>query len=273
MIFKPIPHTTKNVVITGSSRGIGKALARRFLEQGDNVIITSSNNKHIIHTYLEFTKHSNLKGTCYPFVSDISDSVSCKKLVSYVHNVFSQIDIWINNAAVCKHESFVQHDVHDIQQIINTNLLGTMYCCNIILPIMLSQQHGILINIEGAGSNGLPSPNHSVYGGSKAAITQFTRSLSLEHKAHPVHICTISPGMVVTDLLIKDSNEHMKEIFNIFCEDTEFISHFLIHKINHIESSQNIHYLTIHRILLLLFLSLFRKHRHFDSHGNKIHKK
>ena len=213
-------------------------------------------------------------GKVIPFVADVSNPKDCKELVEFSNDVFDTIDIWINNAGTnaFKISKFHQFDEVDCEAIVNTNLLGTMYCCKYIIPIFEKQKTGILINLEGAGSNGWATPNYSIYGATKSAITQFTRSLSIEYSKSDFHICTISPGMVLTDLLLKNTDVKTKQLLNIFSEESDYIAIFLIKRINQINSSCHIHYLTIQRIIWLLILFQFRKYRHFDHEGN-LHEK
>lgn len=267
-----------NVVITGSTSGIGRSLAKQFILQGDNVIVTSRSTKKVDESCAYVTgntnsnSNSNKIGKCYPFVADISNASDCKRLIKYSTDTFDNIDIWINNAGtnVFKSTPFHNFDESDCDTIVKTNLLGTVYCCKYIIPIMEKQDNGIIINFEGAGSNGLPTPNYSIYGATKSAITQFTRTLTTEYSNSNICICTISPGMVLTELLISDTDEHTRNVFNIFCENTDYIACFLVEKINKINSSCKIHYLTFYRIVWLLTLFQFRKYRHFDKNGNII---
>lgn len=262
-------HTAKNIVITGSTKGIGKALARTFLTQGDNVIITSSKAANVHTTYQEFLK-MNIDGKCYPIVADIASYSDCNKLLDAALHKMGHIDMWINNAGVSTFEDLTEMKRGDIDKIVHTNLLGTMYCCNLVIPVFKAQSRkGVLINVEGAGSNGLATPNYSVYGSTKCAITQFTKSISKENKKHKnVVFCTISPGMVVTDLLLKNASKRMKEVFNIFCETSDYIAEYLVSRINTIQRNEQIRYLTLNRIFVLLLLSTIRYNRHFDKNGN-----
>lgn len=268
----------KNVVITGSSSGLGKSLATQFINQGDNVIITSRNKENVFNTCLDislsnYEKKDNI-GRVIPFVADVSNHMDCKKLVEFSNDVFDTIDIWINNAGTnaFKISEFHEFNETDCESIVNTNLLGTMYCSKYIIPIFEKQKTGILINLEGAGSNGWATPNYSIYGATKSAITQFTKSLIVEYSKSDFHVCTISPGMVLTDLLLKNTDVKTRQLLNIFSEESDYIAFFLIKRINKINSSCHIHYLTIQRIIWLLILFQFRKYRHFDHEGN-LHEK
>lgn len=259
----------KNIVITGSTRGIGKEVAKKFLLQGHNVIITSSNPSNVYSTYREFKKDSIYNGKCYPIVADISSFEECSQLLYKSINLLGEIDIWINNAGVSYRNELIELTDTKITKIVKTNLLGTIFCCKVIIPQMLKQKSGIVINFEGAGSNGFGTPLYSVYGSTKCGISQFTRSLQKEYSHSNIHLCTISPGMVITELLLKNTDIQSKKIFNIFCENAEHIADYLVTEIHKINYSKSIRYLTLNRMFILLFMSLFRKNRFFDSVGNR----
>ena len=270
ILFTTLPNT-KNIVITGSTKGIGKEIARKLLAQGHNVVVTSSNQKNVYSTYREFTKDITVDGKCFPVVADISSFHDCTQLLSKSLNLLdNRIDIWINNAGVSYRNKLIDLSEDEISTIVNTNLIGTIYCCRVVIPQMLLQNNGILINFEGAGSNGFPTSDFSVYGSTKCAITQFTRSISKEYYKSNIKFCTISPGMVITELLLHNADIKSKSIFNIFCESTDHIANYLVNKINNIEHNEHIRYLTINRIFLLILLSFFRKNRFFDQDGTKL---
>ena len=270
MIFCSTCNISKNIVITGSTRGIGKEIAKKLLTQGHNVVITSSNPNNVYSTYREFKKDDSIEGKCFPVIADISSFDDCNKLLNKSLNLLdNHIDIWINNAGVCFKNNLINLNDNEISTIVNTNLLGTIFCCRVIIPHMLQQKNGILINFEGAGSNGFSTPDFSVYGSTKCAITQFTRSISKEYSDSNIKFCTISPGMVITELLLHNADVKSKQIFNIFCESTDHIANYLVTKINKIKHNEHIRYLTINRIFLLFLISFVRKNRFFDKNGNK----
>ena len=264
----------KNVVITGSSKGIGKALAKEFIQKGHNVIITSRNQENVNRTIEEFDKEFNTNkdnidyGNFFPIIADVSSKNDCRHLAEQSMRCLGKIDIWITNAGSCayKKQSLLNFDYEDVSTIVDTNLKGTIFGSQEAISVMLSENNGgapggIIINMEGAGSNGFPTPGYSVYGSTKQAITQFTKSISYEYKHTNIHFCTISPGMVMTELLRSDMDEKMKHIFHIFSETPEYIANYLVNKIERIDKNTNIYYLTYDRIIFLMVLSLFRKKR------------
>ena len=264
-------HRPQNVVITGGSRGIGKSLARSFLLRGHNVLVTSRNDCVLKDTVSDL-KDAYPANNIISMVGDVSDYEHCVNVKELAIRQFGNIDIWINNAGTncfCT-KPFDEFTNENIREIVETNITGTLNGSKVMIETMRSQNEGILVNMEGAGSNGFATPNHAVYGMSKQAITHFTKSLIKENMLSEFYICTISPGMVLTDILLKDSsNENLKGVFNMICEDSDFVAEFLTERILNVSKHEQIRYLTVPRIIWLLGISVFRKHRHFDKYGVK----
>ena len=254
----------KNVVITGSTKGFGKALAVEFLKRGDNVIINSRNSDNLYIAYDELTEYVN-KNTLNFVLGDISNTNDVEYLIEYSKETLGQIDIWINNAGTCayKRQRLPNFTDHELNTIVSTNLIGTMLCTKNILNVMKTQETGgLIVNIEGAGANGDQTPGYSIYGGTKAAIRQFTKTIQDENKYENIDIIALSPGMMVTDLIKSDMDENMKTVFNIFCETpervaTEMVS--IMRKDKTIKNTRFISYLNLPRIIVKLCFSIFKK--------------
>lgn len=257
------PPTSLNVVITGSTKGLGLSLAKQFLKSGDNVIITSRNTTNINHA---LTVLNSPVYQLHSFHTNVANFNECNEFSNFVNTVYDNgVDIWINNAGTCSYsrKEFVDFSNIEINTIVNTNLLGTMYCCKHAIPSL--KPNGTIINLEGAGSNGYPTSGYSIYGSTKIGISQFTKTLQLEHPC--LNIYTLSPGMVMTDLIKSDITPEMKKIFNIFCETPDTISDYVVPIIRyqHLNNiSNDIHYLTVFKIFQLIIISLFKKNRFFD---------
>jgi chlorophyll(ide) b reductase len=265
----------KNVVITGGSRGLGKSLARSFILRGDNVLITARNAEMLNTTMNELLSNTKRLNNIYSVVGDVSSLQHCELIKEKAIQNMGTIDIWINNAGTncSRTDPFDLFSEDEVREIVDTNLYGTINGSKVMLDVMKSQNHGLLINVEGAGSNGFSTPNHAVYGMTKKGITHFTKSLMKEYASYEFNICTISPGMILTDMLLgDDSNIQKKDIFNIICEESDYVSEFLVRRITNASRHEHICYLTLHRIIWLLLLGLIRKHRHFDKNGNRIKK-
>ena len=205
----------KVVVITGSTRGIGRAIARACAEEGASVIISSRHEKAVKETCETFQKE-NFKVS--GIKADVTINSDLVKLFNYSVATFGQIDGWINNAGLSAGMRFFDElNEEEIKEIVDVNITGTMQASRIIIPYFIKQGKGILINMGGMGSKGEKAPHLTAYALTKSAIASFTRNLAEEYKGYPVSIHMLIPGMVKTDFYhdIKVSPKLNKDLKNL----------------------------------------------------------
>lgn len=259
-----------NIVITGSTKGIGFALAKEFLKHGDNAIISSRNEervKNAIQKLRELFPNNRINGiTC-----DVTEYQEVEKLAESSKDFFKTIDIWVNNAGTNAYinTNLVNFNPEALKEVVDTNLLGTIYGCKAALKLMIPQNYGKIFNIEGYGSQGRATPMALAYGSTKAAIPQLTKTLSKETKGTTIGIHTISPGMVITDLLTKDVPPEAVKIFNILAELPGTVVKFLVPRMRKIKgTNKHIRYLKFSKILYKFMTARKRKYKFFDEQGN-----
>ncbi|XP_028068704.1 probable chlorophyll(ide) b reductase NYC1, chloroplastic isoform X3 [Camellia sinensis] len=223
----------RNVVITGSTRGLGKALAREFLLSGDRVVVASRSSESVDMTIRELEENlkegmvtasassgTNLARAKVVGIScDVCEPDDVRKLANFAVSELGSIDIWINNAGTNKgFRPLLQFSDEDIQQIVSTNLVGSILCTREAMHVMKNQNKGgHIFNMDGAGSGGSSTPLTAVYGSTKCGLRQLQSSLFKECKRSKVGVHTASPGMVLTDLLLRFGQVN-KQKFNIICE-------------------------------------------------------
>ncbi|XP_059638123.1 probable chlorophyll(ide) b reductase NYC1, chloroplastic [Cornus florida] len=278
----------RNVVITGSTRGLGKALAREFLLSGDRVVVTSRSSESVDMTIKELEE--NLKEGMIPagdsarknlkhakvvgIACDVCEPDDVQKLSNFAINELGSIDIWINNAGTNKgFRPLLQFSDEDIQQIVSTNLVGSILCTREAMRVMGSQyKAGHIFNMDGAGSGGSSTPLTAVYGSTKCGLRQLQSSLLKECKRSKVGVHTASPGMVLTDLLLSGSTIQNKQMFNIICELPETVARTLVPRMRVVKGNgKAINYLTPPRILLALVTAWLRRGRWFDDKGRALY--
>jgi NAD(P)-dependent dehydrogenase (short-subunit alcohol dehydrogenase family) len=186
----------KVVVVTGSTRGIGRAIAEACSEAGAAVVISSRNALAVEETAAALAaKARRVAGA----VCDVRNGVDVERLLDETIDAFGRVDVWINNAGVP--QGIIPLDEmseEEACQIITVNVIGTMNGCRVALPY-LKKNGGTIINITGKGGGGRPSAYTSVYAASKAAVSSLTKSLAAENRGSPVSIHLLNPGMVPTD--------------------------------------------------------------------------
>lgn len=226
----------KTVVITGSTRGIGRGLADAFAARGCQVVVAGREAEAVAAVVAEIgTRHP---GKVAGAACDISDVDALRGLWSTAVAAFGRVDVWINNAGMSiQRAPLHQADPAELQQIVQTNLTGALLANRVVIAAMLEQGGGQVWNMEGFGSGGQTQPGMAPYGATKRAINYLNKALQKELKDTPVQVCTLSPGIVVTDLLIGDydvqseSWAKAKKIFNILGDTVDTVTPWLADRV------------------------------------------
>lgn len=189
----------KVAIVTGSSTGIGEAIALAFGREGCSVVLAArSVDKLLAHA----GKIAQSGGKALAVKTDISRLSDVEEMVKKTVQEFGRIDILVNNAAYTEISLKPFHETkpQDWDGEINTTLRGTLNCCWAVLPQMMRQNSGRIVNITTAGVK-TGSQYLSLYGASKAAVAQFTKSLAMEMVPYGVLVNAVAPGMVKTGAL------------------------------------------------------------------------
>ncbi|KAL3930153.1 MAG: hypothetical protein SGPRY_001664 [Prymnesium sp.] len=226
------PARSLRVVITGSSRGLGYALAREHLRLGDSVLVCGRSAEAV-----EQAKRGLAELVTSPsqrlasHVCDVSSPSGCDSLAREATSSLGGIDLWVNNAGVTQHPRQVlwATPAESVASIVGINLIGTMLGCRAALNVMIPQGHGCVFNMDGRGARGEGTPLSAVYGASKAAIPQLGKTLAKElPKGSGCSVHTASPGMVTTGLLMKGASPSTLKLFNILAETPETAAAWLV---------------------------------------------
>jgi short-subunit dehydrogenase len=263
-----------NVVITGSTQGIGLGLAHEFLRRGHDVVISSRRPDAVDQVVAELRAkwpgRSVVGCRC-----DVGVYTDAQSLWDFSIGELGSVDIWVNNAGteVGKAMFFMQEPA-SIAATINTNLIGLMYCNQVAIKGMYQQGGGKIFNMEGFGSNGMVRPAVSVYGSTKRAVRHFTKSMALELQGGPVKVCYLSPGIVITDLLVPPPEqrgkgwEEAKKILNLLADKVETVTPFLVDGMLKVkEGGEAVRWLTPGKIMRRKFFSYFKKRDVFTPLG------
>lgn len=228
----------KNIVITGSTRGIGLAMAKEFLKAGCNVTISGSKPESINKAKDELKNYEKrfIYVTC-----NVRNIVEIKNLWQKSVEAWGTVDIWINNAGQnCPRENLWDTPDEYVDAVIDTNIKGMIYGSKIAAEQMLLQGHGQIWNMEGLGSNDMVIPQTILYGTSKRSLTYFTRGLAKELRNTPVLAGRLSPGMMLTDFITKSPtgetssvtrDEQFRKIFNTLGDKPETVAKFFVPRI------------------------------------------
>jgi len=188
----------KVVVITGSTRGFGFAIAESMLEACATVAITGRSQSVVDSTLTKLQPKGRVSG----FVVDVRSEEQVYKLVDDVLAEFGRIDVWVNNAGYSNAAGMMlDMNPQDALDMFMSNDLGVLQCTQAVMSYMLPRKQGLLVNIYGNGSFLRPASPTGLYGATKAWITSFTRTLATELKGSGLQILGFSPGMMTTDML------------------------------------------------------------------------
>lgn len=185
------------VVVTGASRGIGKNIAVYFAENGWTVVGTGRNEEKLSQLKQELQKFSSENTT---MVMDVTNQAGIGKAVEKIQTDYGHIDVWINNAgAFMAIGPTWEVDADDWVNDVQTNLFGTFYCTQAVVPVMLEQNGGRIINVVGGGTIGTFKYGNG-YGTSKTAIARLTENLAAELEDTSVRVFALDPGLNDTDM-------------------------------------------------------------------------
>lgn len=173
------------IIVTGASRGLGQAITERLLESGEDVIGIARNTSGLKINAIE---------------CDVSDYASVKNASKEVKRMKKPVKAFINAAGVASMNMALTTDESTIQKLIQTNLVGTIYCCQLFAPIMLRRKQGSFINFSTIAV-ALALKGESVYAASKAGVETFSRTFAREMADFDVRVNCIAPGPIRTDLL------------------------------------------------------------------------
>jgi 3-oxoacyl-[acyl-carrier protein] reductase len=173
------------IIVTGASRGLGQAISERLIKKGEDVLGLARNISGMSIDAIE---------------CDVSDYTSVKNASKKVKGLKKPVKAFINAAGVASMNMAVTTDESTVQKLIQTNLVGTIYCCQLFAPIMLRQKHGSFVNFSTIAV-ALALKGESVYVASKAGVESFSRTFAREIADFNVRVNCIAPGPIRTDLL------------------------------------------------------------------------
>ena len=187
----------KTAFITGASSGFGRAIAFRLAGLGYHLIITGRRKERLEELSQKLKSEFSIE--VLPLCFDVRNNDACKAAVLSIPVAFQKIDLLINNAGLAAGASlFQESDIADFEQMMNTNVMGLLYMTKLIVPGMIEQQSGHIINISSIAGIEV-YPGGSVYCASKHAVNAITKGLRIDLIKHGIKVSSISPGMAETE--------------------------------------------------------------------------
>lgn len=259
----------KNVVITGSTRGIGFMMAVEFLRAGCNVTL-SGRGEALSGEVVKVLKPFEGK---YIYVTcNVQEKERLKNLWDASAKEWGSVDIWINNAGQNTPHVFSWETSESYtENIIRTNIMGMIYGSQIAAKEMIRQGHGSIYSMEGLGSNNMIQKKTILYGTTKHALTYFMKGLAKELKGSGVIAGRLSPGMMLTDFITKMpdggtaelmANKQFTRIFNILADKPATVAEFFVpHILRNKKNNVQIAWLTNRKVAWRFMTAPLRKDR------------
>lgn len=191
---------SKTALITGTTAGFGKAMATKVAQLGYNLIITGRRTQRLHDLAEHLTKKHNV--TVCPLNFDIRDKEAVKNAIDSIPPALQTIDLLVNNAGLAAGATrFADSDMNDFEQMIDTNIKGLLYITQLIVPRMIQQKNGHIVNISSIAGIEV-YPNGHVYCATKHALNAITKGLRIDLVKQGIRVSSISPGMAETEFSI-----------------------------------------------------------------------
>lgn len=187
----------KNAIITGSTRGIGRAIAERLAEEGANIVISSSNAAASPEVAEEIAQKYNVK--TLTIQANVAKFDEVENLVASTKEIFGSVDILVNNAGITRDNLILRMSPEDFDLVLDVHVKGVFYGTKAVYPIMMKQRSGKIINISSViGIMG--NAGQANYAAAKAGIIGLTKSTAKELAGRGVNVNAIAPGFIGTDM-------------------------------------------------------------------------
>jgi 3-oxoacyl-[acyl-carrier protein] reductase len=198
-------------IITGSARGIGKAIALTFLREGAKVAIIDLDKERLEILRTEIKKENKAAMT---ILCDITQSSEVNEMVSQVQKAFGGVDILVNNAGIIRRGTIESVTEEEWDRVIAVNLKGTFNCCKAVVEIMKEQGYGKIVNVSSIAGKMGDITSAPGYGPSKAGVDALTKTLARQLARYRINVNAVSPHAIETEMSAQWSEERRREIIS-----------------------------------------------------------
>lgn len=188
----------KAAIVTGATRGIGRAIACGLADCGANLVIGGTKEAQL----KELAKHLEQRRgiSCLAAAGDIAEKATAERLAQSCLEAFGRIDVLINNAGIMVRTPFLDTPEKDWRRLMEVNYHGPLYACQAVLPQMIRQKSGSIVNISSAAAKTSHGNSHPSYGASKAALLSLTQKLALDMGPYGIRVNAVCPGPTASEM-------------------------------------------------------------------------
>lgn len=198
----------KTVLITGASGGIGRAIVKKFVQNGYTVIAQYNKNKTELKKLIEELESENLGGAIYPVTADFTDLNSIDRMFEDIFTRYKKIDAVVNNAGVGLYKLITETTEQDWDKVFNVNIKSIYYLVNKVLPSMIDNKSGKIVNVSSMW--GIAGASMEVaYSASKSALIGYTKALAKELAPSGINVNCVCPGVIDTEMNARFSKEEV----------------------------------------------------------------
>lgn len=203
--------TGKNALVTGSSRGIGRAIALELGRLGANVAVNYAGNEEKAQEAVEELEKLGVKS--FKIQANVADEADVKQMVKQTVDTFGTLEILVNNAGITRDNLLMRMKVDEFDEVIDTNLKGAFLCTKAVTRQMMRQRYGKIINIASiVGVSG--NPGQANYVAAKAGLIGLTKSTAKELATRNILVNAVAPGFITTDMTDELTEEQKEAIFS-----------------------------------------------------------
>lgn len=184
-------------LVTGGSRGIGRAICLELARQGAAVAVNYAGNEQAAQETVEACRALGVQAEA--FQADVSDPAACESLIAQVKERFGRLDILVNNAGVTRDSLLMTAKAEDFDKVLDTNLKGAYFCMKAAAKVMMRQRYGRIVNLSSVvGLRG--NPGQTGYAASKAGVLGLTKAAAKELASRNITVNAVAPGFIETDM-------------------------------------------------------------------------
>jgi NAD(P)-dependent dehydrogenase (short-subunit alcohol dehydrogenase family) len=233
-----------SAVVTGSTKGIGFALARELVRRGHDVAVSGRTQEAVDEAVGKLSPEAAQGARLVGVPTDVTDTAQVQALWDAAVSAFGSVDLWINNAGVAyTNRTILETTPDEVSTMVGTNMVGTITGAQVAVRGMTAAGRGQLFNILGGGSDGSVRPGMGVYSATKRGLDMFTQALVKEVDGTPVRVGQVRPGILITDGWLREAASHpeavtsQRKMVNILSDHVDDVAPYLVEKM--LASSKN----------------------------------